>query len=98
MELPDFHIPHAEKIEWMIETNGWALEPIAADPTTAPPTAACPYSIGLGAAVGFLLFPTNQAMIFLGAVTATFLESYSGPIDDNLTIPLGSALVLSFVA
>ena len=22
MELPDFHIPHAEKIEWMIETNG----------------------------------------------------------------------------
>ena len=29
MELPDFHIPHAEKIEWMIETNGWALEAIA---------------------------------------------------------------------
>ena len=26
MELPDFHIDHAEKIEWMIETNGWALE------------------------------------------------------------------------
>jgi hypothetical protein len=25
MELPDFHIPHAEKIEWMIETNGWAI-------------------------------------------------------------------------
>ena len=24
--LPDFHIPHAEKIEWMIETAGWALE------------------------------------------------------------------------
>lgn len=26
VELPDFHIPHAEKIEWMIETAGWALE------------------------------------------------------------------------
>ena len=25
-DLPDFHIPHAEKIEWMIETAGWALE------------------------------------------------------------------------
>ena len=24
--LPDFHIPHAEKIEWMIETEGWAIE------------------------------------------------------------------------
>ena len=25
-ELPDFHLPHAEKIEWMIETDGYALE------------------------------------------------------------------------
>lgn len=24
--MPDFHIPHAEKIEWMIDTAGWALE------------------------------------------------------------------------
>ena len=29
-DLPDFHIPHAEKIEWMIETHGWALELVAA--------------------------------------------------------------------
>ncbi|MEN9802974.1 MAG: hypothetical protein RLZ37_2099, partial [Actinomycetota bacterium] len=29
--FPDFKIPHAEKIEWMIETNGWALEPVAAN-------------------------------------------------------------------
>ena len=29
MELPDFHIPHAEKIEWMVETHGWAMEPVA---------------------------------------------------------------------
>ena len=27
-ELPDFHIPHAEKIEWMIETDGFAVEPV----------------------------------------------------------------------
>jgi len=31
MELPDFHIPHAEKIEWTIETHGWALETIAVE-------------------------------------------------------------------
>lgn len=29
-ELPDFHIPHMEKIEWMVETKGWAVETVAA--------------------------------------------------------------------
>lgn len=29
-ELPDFHIPHDEKITWMVETNGWAIESIPA--------------------------------------------------------------------
>ena len=53
MELPDFHIPHAEKIEWMIETNGWALEPVAPDASTDPPTPAYAYTIGVPAAVGF---------------------------------------------
>src|SRR5688572_22924827 len=53
MELPDFHIPHAEKIEWMIETNGWALEPVAPDAQTDPPTPAYAYTIGVPAAVGF---------------------------------------------
>jgi hypothetical protein len=24
-DLPDFRIPHAEKIEWMIETKGYAI-------------------------------------------------------------------------
>lgn len=27
-ELPDFHIPHDEKISWMVETNGWAIESV----------------------------------------------------------------------
>ena len=53
MELPDFHIPHAEKIEWMIETNGWALEAIAPRADTDPPTPAYAYTIGVPAAVGF---------------------------------------------
>lgn len=29
-DLPDFHIPHDEKISWMIETNGWAIESVPA--------------------------------------------------------------------
>lgn len=29
-DLPDFHIPHMEKIEWMVETKGWAIETVPA--------------------------------------------------------------------
>jgi hypothetical protein len=53
VELPDFHIPHAEKIEWMIETDGWALEPVAPDSETDPPTPSYAYTIGVPALVGF---------------------------------------------
>jgi hypothetical protein len=51
--FPDFHIPHAEKIEWMIETHGWALEPVVADASADPPRAAYAYSIGVPALTGF---------------------------------------------
>ena len=53
MELPDFHIPHADKIEWMIETDGWAIEPVAPDAATDPPSPAYAYTIGLPALIGF---------------------------------------------
>jgi hypothetical protein len=53
MELPDFHIAHAEKIEWMIETAGWALEPVPARSDTDPPVPAYAYTIGVPALVGF---------------------------------------------
>jgi hypothetical protein len=53
MELPDFHIPHAEKIQWMIETNGWALEPVAPRADTDPPVPAYAYTIGVPALTGF---------------------------------------------
>jgi hypothetical protein len=53
MELPDFHIDHAEKIAWMIETNGWALEPVLARPEGDPPVPGYAYTIGVPEAVGF---------------------------------------------
>ena len=43
-ELPDFHLPHAEKIEWMIETDGYALEVVAPDPAADPPQAGYSYT------------------------------------------------------
>lgn len=53
MELPDFHEPHDDKIAWMVETNGWALEAVAPRADTVPPTPSYAYSIGVPAAVGF---------------------------------------------
>lgn len=52
-DLPDFRIPHAEKIDWMIETHGWALEPVEADYTSEPPRAGYSYTIGMPPAHGF---------------------------------------------
>lgn len=53
MELPDFRIPHAEKIEWMIDTSGWALEVVPERPHEVPPGAAYAYTIGFPEAFGF---------------------------------------------
>ena len=52
-DLPDFHIPHAEKIEWMIEEHGWAIEPVPAQPDLDPPVAGYVYTIGFPNAFDF---------------------------------------------
>ena len=52
-ELPDFHIPHAEKIEWMIETDGFAVEPVPPRPDSEPPQAGYTYTIGFPEHTGF---------------------------------------------
>lgn len=53
MELPDFHIPHLEKVEWMVETNGWAVEAVPARTDTDPPLPGYTYSIGFPERFGF---------------------------------------------
>jgi hypothetical protein len=90
MELPDFHIPHAEKIEWMIETNGWALEPVAPDADHEPPTPGYAYSIGLPAAVGF-----PEVVVFgLTPVAANGLITLvADACRGGTEIPLGVELV-----
>ena len=42
-----------DKIDWMIESTGWALEAVPARPDVVPPNPAYAYSIGLPAAVDF---------------------------------------------
>lgn len=90
MELPDFQIPHAEKIEWMIETSGWALEPVAPDAETIPPTPAYAYTIGVPALVGF-----PEVAVF--GLTPSAANGLIGLVVDacrgGTEIPLGVELV-----
>ena len=90
MELPDFHIPHAEKIEWMIETNGWALEPVVAQPDADPPTPSYAYSIGMPDAVSF----PDVAVFGLTPVAANGLVTLvADACRGGTEIPLGVELV-----
>ena len=45
--VPDRSMAHREKIEWMIETSGWAFEAIAARVDSLPPEPPLSYTIGL---------------------------------------------------
>lgn len=90
MQLPDFHIPHAEKIEWMIDTNGWALEPVAARHDTDPPTPGYAYSIGFPARFGF---PEVMVVGLTPAAANGLVELVAGLLDGGTEIPVGTDLV-----
>lgn len=90
MELPDFHIPHAEKIEWMIETNGWALEPVGAQYDSEPPRPAYAYSIGLPAAVEF---PEVVVFGLTPVAVRGLVELVADARRGGTEIPLGAELV-----
>ena len=90
MELPDFHIPHAEKIEWMIETNGWALEPVGAQYDSEPPSPAYAYSIGLPAAVDF---PEVVVFGLTPVAVRGLIELVADARRGGTEIPLGVELV-----
>ena len=54
-DLPNFRIPHAEKIDWMVETNGWAMETVSAGSFTTAEGAPFPaytYSINFPSLLG----------------------------------------------
>ena len=90
MELPDFHIPHAEKIEWMIETEGFALEVVAPDADAAPPQAGYTYTVNFPHAAEF-----PDVVVF--GLTPVAARGLIGLVRDTLVsgveIPLGVELV-----
>jgi Domain of unknown function (DUF4262) len=90
VELPDFDISHAEKIAWMIETTGWALESVAARTDVEPPNPSYTYTIGVPAAVGF----PEVAVFGLTPVAAKGLLTLVADARRGGTeIPLGVELV-----
>lgn len=88
--MPDFDIPHAEKIEWMIETDGWAIEPVPPRSDTDPPTPSYAYSIGVPAAAGF-----PEIAVF--GLTPVAAKGLMGLVVDarrgGTDLPLGMELV-----
>lgn len=89
-DLPDFHIPHQEKIDWMIETAGWAIEPVATRTDTDPPVPGYAYTIGFPEAFGF-----PEVLVF--GLTPAAARGLLGLVADALRggteIPLGDELV-----
>lgn len=89
-ELPDFHIDHAEKIEWMIETKGYAVEPVAPRADTDPPTPAYTYTIGLPAAVGH---PEIAVFGLTPVASSGLIDLVVGALRGGTEIPHGVELV-----
>ncbi len=51
--FPDRDMALRDKIAWIIETNGWAIEPVAAHGETDPPIPGYSYTIGFEDTFGF---------------------------------------------
>ena len=86
----DFTISHREKIEWMLETNGWALEAVRPSVDDAQATPAHAYSIGVTALTGF------PEILVVGLAPATANDVISVAVDalkGGTDIPTGCELV-----
>ena len=86
----DFSISHREKIEWMLETNGWALEAVRPEVGDQSASPAHAYSIGVTALTGF------PEILVIGLAPATANDVISVAVDALRTgseIPTGCELV-----
>jgi hypothetical protein len=86
----DFSISHREKIEWMLETNGWALEAVRPQVGDAAASPAHSYSIGVTALTGF------PEILVIGLAPATANDVISVAVDalrSGSEIPIACELV-----
>ena len=88
--FPDRSMEHQDKIAWMIETRGWAIEPVPPRPHADPPMPGYAYTIGLETTFGFpevVLFGlTPVAANGLAELLVSFLvDGVDVPVDAVLT-------------
>jgi hypothetical protein len=88
--FPDRGMEHRDKIAWMIESNGWAIEPVPPRPDLDPPVPGYTYTIGLEAAFGF-----PEVVVF--GLTPVAARGLLGLVADLLAggteIPVGPVFV-----
>ena len=88
--LPDFSIPHQEKIDWMVETAGWAIEPVPANTDVDPPVPGYAYTISFPETFGF-----PEVLVF--GLTPVAARGLLGLVADCLRggteIPVGVEVV-----
>lgn len=82
--FPDRDMDHADKIAWVVETNGWCAEPVLA--VEDPPTPGYTYSIGFEAS-----FQHPELVLFgLQPVAARgLIELVADQLGGGVTIPSG---------
>jgi hypothetical protein len=79
-----------DKIDFMIETNGWALEAIQPDAESTPPTPGYAYTIGLTADVGF---PEVAVFGLTPAASKGLLTLVADACRGGTEIPIGVEVV-----
>lgn len=92
-DLPDFKIPHAEKIEWMIETSGWAIEPVAAVVDGERPFPGYVYTIGFPEKFSFpevVIFGLTP--VASKGILDLVAQQLSGGVEIPLDVPLAGLL------
>lgn len=83
--FPDRNMEHLDKIAWVIETNGWCAEPVAAHED--PPTPGYTYTIGFESTYGH-----PEVVIFgLQPVAARgLLDLVATQLEAGLVLPEGT--------
>lgn len=89
-ELPDFHLPHDDKIAWMIETHGFALEAVAPRGDLDPPLPGYTYTVGVTTLTGF---PELLILGLTPAASRGLIDLVVGMVRDGVEVPVGVPVI-----
>ncbi|HEC08800.1 MAG TPA: DUF4262 domain-containing protein [Acidimicrobiales bacterium] len=90
---PDFEfepMEHMDKIHWLIENRGWAVEPVRPDPSSEPPRPSYSYTLGLEALIGH---PEIVIMGLAPVAASGLLDLVVANLRAGVQIPRGRPFV-----